>query len=295
MRLEGPVGHSVRAAAGSLEVRNTVAGDLVAAAGRLTTAADLQARGDAMLMGGDLVLGGQLGRSLSAGAGSLVLNGEVAGPASITAQNARIASTASISGPLELSTRSTDPVAAGATLGGGITQRQLAEAAGSGGFGGWLFGFLMALTMGVTLLWLLPDAADRSGEAATRAPGRRMLAGVLALIGAPVFAALAMVTVVGLPLGLVLLGAYFVALYLAQLVVAWAAGRRLFELGQARLVGFGPRVGALALGLLLVYLMRAIPLLGPIVTFVVVIWGLGTIATLLYERLRPRPASAPVP
>lgn len=295
VRLEGRVGQSVRAVGGSLELRNGVAGDLVAAAGRLTTAGDLVAKGDAMLAGGELVLGGQLGRSLRAGGGTIRLNGEVAGPASLTAPEVRVASGAVVAGPLEVVTRTVEPLAAGATVRGPLTRRTLTEATSGSGFGGWLFGFLMALTAGITLLWLLPEAADRSGEAAARTPGWRMLAGVLALIGAPLAAALAMVTVVGIPLGLILLAGYFVALYLAQLVVAWTAGRRLFELGQARVVGFGPRVGALALGLLLVYLVRAIPLLGPLATFVVVVWGLGTIATLLYERLRARHAPGPEP
>ncbi len=294
VRLEGPVGQSIRAAGGSLELRNVVAGDVVAAAGRLITAGDLQAKGDTALTGGELVLGGRLGRSLRAGAGSLTLNGEVAGPASLTAPDLHVASRAVIAGPLEVATRAARPIAAGATLRGPVTQRTLTEPAGPG-FGGWLFGFLMALTAGITLLWLLPEAADRSGEAAARAPGWRMLAGLLALIGAPLAAALAMVTVVGIPLGLILLAGYLVALYLAQLVVAWTAGRRLFELGQARVIGFGPRVGALALGLVIVYLLRAIPLLGPLATLVVLVWGLGTIATLLYERLRTRHAPAPVP
>ena len=287
VRLEGATGHSIRAAGGDVEVAGPVGKDVLAFAGSLKTRPGLRVGGQSIVGGGDVQLAGHLGTSLQANAGTLQVDGEVAGPATLAAPTLAIARGARIAGDLRMATGSVAPVADGARVGGEVITNPLdRRAAGDradSGFGGWLVGFLMALTAGLALLWLLPAAADESSRTAMRQPGWRLAAGLLALVGAPVVAALMMVTVVGIPLGVLLLAAYAATVYLAQLVVAWSAGRALYGYRNLPLERYGSRAAALALGLLLVYLARAIPVLGPIVTFLVVLWGLGAIGTMAYE------------
>lgn len=293
VRLLAGAGRSVRAAGGDVVVAGAVGKDLLAFAGTLATTPALRVGGQAIVGGGSATLAGELGRSLQANAGNLRLDGAVAGPATLAAPTLQVGEGARVAGDLSLATGTAAPVAPGARIQGEVVTNPLDRRAYGGAVGplGWLLGFLMALTVGLTLLWLLPRASDETSRLAMGAPGWRMLAGLLALVGAPVVAALMMVTVVGIPLGLLLLVGYGVALYLAQLVVAWSAGRTLFGYRHLPLEGFGPRAAALAIGLLAVYLVRAIPVLGPIATFLVLLWGLGAIGTLAYRRFEARGAA----
>ena len=285
VRLNGPVGESVRAAGGDLRFAGAIAGDLLGMAGSLRTTPQAAIAGESYLMGGDLRLDGQLGQALEARAGSLALGGSVGGPARLYAERLAVGEGARIAGPLRMETETEAPIAAGATVGGEIQRNTIEREEGAGGLAGWVIGFLMALLVGLTALWLVPGAADRSSRLAVRSPGQRFLIGFLTLLVAPVAAVLAMITVVGIPLGLLLLAAFAAALYLSQLVVAWTAGRKLLE-GRVDMQGFGGRAGALALGLLIVYLLRAIPVVGVIVTLAIVMWGLGTLVALAYQRRR---------
>jgi hypothetical protein len=126
-----------------------------------------------------------------------------------------------------------------------------------------------------------------------RHPHWRMLAGLGVLFGAPMIAIMGMLTVIALPLGLMLMGVYAAALYLAQLVVAWGLGRWLLaRVGDQRTRW--KQVAALTLALLVVFAVKALPVAGPYVNFVIVLWGLGAIAIAIAQwwRAQQRPVAA---
>lgn len=284
VRLNGPVGETVRAASGDLRIAAPIEGDLLGMAGALRTTPQAAVSGESYLSGGDLRLDGRLGQALEARAGSLRLGGTVDGPARLYAESLTVGPGARITGPLAMDTESASPIAEGAVVQGEIRQNVI-EREEAGGLGGWVLGFLMALVVGLTLLWLMPATADRSSRLAVHSPGQRLLIGFLTLLVAPTVAVLFMITVVGIPLGLLLLAAFGIALYLSQLVVAWTAGRRLLA-GRVDMRRYAGKAGALALGLLIVYLLRAIPFLGWLVTLAIVVWGLGTLVALAHQRHR---------
>ena len=105
--------------------------------------------------------------------------------------------------------------------------------------------------------------------------------GAAALVTIPVLAVIVCLTLVGLPLGLLGLAVYAVAIYSAQVFVGAWLGQRL--LGQP--TSKGQTIGRLAVGLALIHLVRLIPLVGSVVSLVVSLWGLGA---LLLGIFRPR-------
>ena len=95
------------------------------------------------------------------------------------------------------------------------------------------------------------------------------------LIGTPIALVLLAVTLIGLPLALVLLGLYLLCLYAAKIVVALALGRApLRPRGDAR----RDALKALVVGLLLVTLGTALPVVGRPIWILVACLGAGALA-----------------
>jgi len=95
---------------------------------------------------------------------------------------------------------------------------------------------------------------------------------------------------IGLPT-LALVGAlFFLALgYLPQAAVAYLGGRWILE--RVRPTAAGNIYWTMLVGLVILGIVMALPVLGGLIEFVVVLLGLGAIALLIWERRQQRPAA----
>ena len=83
-----------------------------------------------------------------------------------------------------------------------------------------------------------------------------------------------MITIIGAPIGFIGLVGYFVCLYLANLVSAWALGKVLVE---TKVFNIKNEYLLALLGLILLSALKWIPGAGVFVSLVAMLWGLGTI------------------
>jgi hypothetical protein len=165
--------------------------------------------------------------------------------------------------------------------------------------------FASLLLVGLLLLWLLPLAFRRAADAVRRRPLPSFGVGILVFIGVIVALVLViLVTVlVAIVLGLLGLGSLtavtvFGGILLAALVVflfvlavAFAApatvglalGRLLFR-GEGR--SFGSAFGALAIGVAVIVVLTAIPVVGGFLEALVVLLGLGALLLALVPGRR---------
>lgn len=100
--------------------------------------------------------------------------------------------------------------------------------------------------------------------------------GILCLL--PFAAIIAMITIIGIPLGIVSLIVYGLLIYLSIIPTAYYFGNMMF--GKS----IKNRFLLMTLSLLLIYILKAIPVVGTIVGFVSLIFGLGMYLTLLVTR-----------
>jgi hypothetical protein len=188
--------------------------------------------------------------------------------------------------------RDTRPVIAqGARVGGSVDEFQWDVSPWSGFAWAllfWLAETVSALVLGVILIALWPRGFESLAAAWRRSPGPVIGWGALLLIGLPIAAVIALVSLVGIPLG--------VGLLLA-LVPLWAVGyvAGTFVLGRLILRDAG-RIVAFLLGLLIVQVLALIPFLNVLVAIVVVAIGLGTLIVAAWRANRPEsPAARPAP
>jgi len=90
----------------------------------------------------------------------------------------------------------------------------------------------------------------------------------------PIGMILLMVTIIGAPLGIIGMIIYFVCIYLASLVSAWALGNILIE---SKIFNLKNEYLIALVGLILLSALKWIPGIGPLVSLIAVLWGLGTI------------------
>lgn len=217
------------------------------------------AHGDVVVIDGDITVTGQV-------SGSVV---SVNGPVTIGPD-------AQIGG--DVIARDRVDVAEGAVIGGEVREGTAftfrTPLAVFGRFAAWFAVTVSTLVLGAFLLLLAPRGAEAVALAARSAPWASFGWGVAAFFGLPVVGALALLSLVGLPLGL---GVVLALLLLYSIGFAWSA----FALGRA--IRREPRSAWLALpiGWAILAGLAAIPFAGGFVWFAGAVYGLGaaTVAT----------------
>ena len=224
----------------------------------------------AVLFNGTATINGTVDGSLVVFNGDVVVNGTVRRDVVVFNGEIRIASGAEVGG--DLVTRSTPVVADGATVRG--EQRQVswevdaADVGFASRFVWWLGYSVSTLVLGMLLLLLAPglDAAV-SGILRSRM-GAAFGFGALIFFALPFVALLAIVTVVGIPLGIFLFLAFALLYTIAYVIGAHAVGRLVVKPPASRYVAF-------LAGIAIVRLLALIPVIGGLTWFVVTLFGFG--------------------
>ncbi len=140
-------------------------------------------------------------------------------------------------------------------------------------------GFLAA---GLVVLALFPGLRDAYPDLVIQRPWQAPLAGFLALIAIPVAAVLALVTIIGAPLGILALVTYPVLIYVGQVLIAWTTGRFLADHVEALQEQSWPVL--FVVGALLTTVLMQLPVVGGILGAAAVFYGLGGLYYALIRR-----------
>ena len=323
-----PAGETVQgdlvASAGTVRIDGRVDGDLVASGGQVTVAGTVT--GDVLAGAGSTTISGEVGGDLRAGTGQARIEGRVGEDVLLGAGQATIASGAQIGGDLIFGAGRVqmDGAVAGSVLGstgnytrggsvGGSEQvnvqqpEEAREPTLADRTLDVLRRYVSILVIGLLLLWLLPRVFRGAAEVARGRPLVSFGVGILGFIGVIVALVLLVLATVLVAVALALLGlgsltgvtvfggiliaATIVFLFLlavafvAQATVGLALGRLLFR-GEGR--SFLGGLGALAVGVLVVVLVAAIPVAGGWLEALLVLLGLGALLLMMARPGRRR-------
>ena len=294
VRIDGRVDGDLVASGGQVIVAGTVTGDVLAAAG--TTTISGQVDGDARVASGQARIQGRIGEDLLLGVGQATVASEAQIGGDLIFAAGRMQLDGTVAGN---ALGSTGNYTQGGSVGGServnIDQPQeeqepsLADRAVDA-----LRRFVSILVVGALLLWLLPRLLRGAADVARGRPLVSFGVGLLGVIGTIVALVLVvLVTVlVAVVLGLLGLGSLTgltvfggllvtaIVVFLLVLALAFAAQAAVgLALGRLLVPGAGRSflsgLGALALGVLLVVLVAAIPLVGGVLEALLVLFGLG--------------------
>ena len=278
--VDGTVNGNVRAAGAVVTVNGQVGRSVTGLAQQLNVSSSGRVGGSLIGAGETISAFGPVGRGITAGGGTLELAGPVGGKVLVWSNNLSLAPNARIAGDLEYRSDHQAQIPNGTVAGtvkfDQVEQRQQQAPLLNGlfDFGGlvWLCG---SAILGALAIMLAPRAAARAVELGRQQPLATFGLGLLALFAVPVTAILIGVTLVGIPLALVVGALYWLALLLAWPALGLVVGTEI-----ARRVRRGepmPVLGALAVGLIVLHLVTHLPILGGLVAFLGLAFGLGLI------------------
>ncbi len=284
--INGTVSGSIRGAGNTIVVNGTVSGDLLGAGNTVTVSKGATVGRDVWVGSGELVVDGTVGRNIKARSSSVRINGAVGGAVSVTSSQAlQLGPAAVINGSVR-SVAPEQPQRDQAARVSGAVDYQPASQTQPNIFErirGQLYWFLASVLLLVAILLYARRAARTAAALLRKQPGWSLLAGLAFALFVPLAAVILLVTVVGIPLALVSLFGYLLVLYTAKLFVALLAGQLLLQNDSDR---FWPTLGAGLLGLFIVYILTALPLVGGVIGLLVAIFGTGAQVLLAKQLYR---------
>jgi cytoskeletal protein CcmA (bactofilin family) len=295
--IAGTVEGDVSASAGSVIVTESgrVTGSLDAAAGSVVIEGTVDGDASVGAAAFELREGSQVGGALEAGAADIRLDGAVDGDVTLSADTLVVGSTATVGGSLTYAGEDVT-VADDASISGSVSQQDSVELSGPDTFGagggssplsdipGWvgpLYGSLAELLLGAVLLAAAPTFSRRLVTTGTSRALRSAGTGLLSIVGVPILLLLTAITIVGIPLSLAGLVTFLLLLWVTSVYGALIVGTNALSLAD-----YENRWAALLVGVVVVGLLEAIPVVGGLVQFVVLILGFGAFALAAYDYRR---------
>jgi len=296
--VSGTVAQDARVAGGTVSVSGQIGRNASIAGGDVHVTEAAHVHGTLLAGAGNAQLAGEIDHDVRVGAGSLTVSNRIGGDLAVVAANIRLTSKASIGKNVRYWSEEEPSIDEGATVGGTVSRREIPESVKGERFRrGWAGLRLAAgavsavstLVLGLLLLWVYPIFTQQVAATIQERPWLSLGVGGALLIGVPLVVLLCMVTIAGIPIGLMLGALYLVTLYVGRVFVVFWAGQRVLRWASAA----PSPAWAFVTGLVLYSLLALIPLIGNLVALVAMVAGLGALLIAkkeLVERLRAEQA-----
>lgn len=299
VEISGTVHGDVYAAGGEVLVDGVVDGDLIVAGGEVRVSGEITQ--DVRLAGGTVTLSGKIHRNATIaggdvhltdsshlkgnaviGAGNLLLGGSIDGDLAVAAVALRLTSRASVGKNIIYWSDDEPSIDEGATVLGTVTRRHIPEVfkgeeakrglAGMKLVGG-MVSFASTLLLGLLLLRIYPVFTSRVASKIQEQPWVVLGVGGALLFGVPMLIVVCMVSVLGIPIGLMLGAMYVVTLYLGRVFVMLWFGQRLLRLVSDSYSA----IRAFVTGLVAYFILALVPFVGGMITMLTIAIGFGAI------------------
>lgn len=241
---------------------------------------------DGYAAGMNVRINGEVERHLMGAGESVILNGAVSGDAGLRAESLTLNDTSEIGGDFRYESPNEASISSNAVIAGETvwTESEVWQR------GPRLTPQSRLLLRGAFLIWSLLSALivwlvirlvsplfwqERIRPVESQAL-KTIGAGALVLFGIPLVSMLLMITVIGIPMGLILLIVYGLALYLARIITAVLIGNMIIR--RVGKVTFWTELLQVLTGLLIIEILSLIPIVNILVGIMVVVIGLGAIS-----------------
>src|SRR5438309_1222799 len=296
--IRGQVGGSVRMAGNTFVLDGKVANDVVAGGNEVTILSNGRVGRDAILGGTTVTVSGQVARDLQAGGTNVKIDGGVGRNVLATVDKLQLTDRATVGGSLTYTSKNEAQIANTSSVKGTIQRQTPADSGrtplvtGTAGMVlEWLKGLIGLLILGILVVFFFPGFSRRAGEALVRSPWLTLAIGALVLIGLPILSVIFFAVgalIGGWWIGFVVLAVFGVVLALSIPVAAVGVGGALLRIARRPV----PVWLALFIGLVALLLIALIPILGGLVIFCALLFGMGatTVAVVGNRRAEAAPA-----
>lgn len=284
VQVHGAVGDDVRVLGRDVVIAEHVGGDLVVLAAHLTVLSTATIDGEVIFFGREADIAGDVGGSITATAKSMRIDSAVDGSVKATLEDGlTLGDRAHIEGNVEYTSARDLVRAPGSVVVGNIKKVVPDSPVESFDIRSLFVALLALMFSALVYLLLFREHIGSFVSLVTKRSAFYVLVGLGVLVGAPVVAALLLVSVLGIPLGLTLLFLYL-AIFFASLPLAGiVAGAFLsYAFTKKHSVSLVWVVG----GVVVLVLLGIIPLLGELIILALSAMVIGCFAMMLYKKMR---------
>ena len=229
-------------------------------------------------------------------ADDVIFNGQGDESVFIQGRNVHIADNVAINGDLYINSVETPIISDYASISGSVKHKIFTEEEYArvqdvedtlfSDFGGKVIIGISAFLLGLLLIVFNRNTTDQMTGLLRAHPGHSILWGLAIFFGLPLIVFFCLVSVVGIPIGITsLLVIPFLILLGFTAAILSLSDYLLIKSGQPKETK--QRLGFLLLSILIYYAVRLIPVLGAIVVFVAMLFGLGASVVTIGRKLKP--------
>jgi cytoskeletal protein CcmA (bactofilin family) len=286
--LSGSVGDDLRAAGGRIQVAGKVGDDSLVAGGQVYFVSGSSVEGDVIVSGGRVIMDAGVGGRVKIVAREVTLNGPVAGDVDIAADRIVVGEKAAIGGNFTYKSLTEAEIRPGAIIKGTTAFEKIEAPAYRARMGAFLAAWVMArylmlLTAALIAVRVFKRLSQGVMDGALGHFGRELVTGFVVLIVVPAAVLVSFLTVIGTPIGLAGLLAYFLLFVVSSVYAGVVLG------GLIQKVLFkkpAPEVNwkTALLGVTVYSLAGIIPVLGWLFKLAFFLTAFGILSRTVYEK-----------
>lgn len=277
------IGDDLRAGGGSVVIQGKIGGDLIAGGGNLSIGGP-GIGGDLVVGAGTLRLDAPVSGSAHIGGGEVYLNSPITGDVIIKADKVTLGSGARISGNLTYTAKEALTQEEGATVLGTIDFKEKVGQRGSPAkavtlisiliFGKFLILLVSALVLGLVFRRFSMETITKATERPLLELGR----GLVAFAALPVLSVLVLITVIGIPLGILGLISFVALLIVMWIMAPVLVGSVVYRYFSKR--GLEVSWKTIVLGVIIFSLIGLIPFIGTLAKVLIMLLSLGAVVAI---------------
>lgn len=281
VEIRATVADDVRAAGRKVTLTGRVGGHMVAAGESIHIRSSAAIGSWARFAGERIDIAGDIGRDVKAIGNTITVAGKVAGDVVLVAEHIEILAGAIIRGQLIYHSPNKPQVHPGARIVGGMVERPMPAFADEDEKDQTGAAFLLGISLMISCLvyfLVLPRFSLAAAGTINSNPWKSLALGFALLVAVPFVILLLLITLIGHQLALVLLALYLVSLLLGFLTgVLYIANTGLRLFGKREAIAKWLRSLSIVVALIVLGIVAAIPLLGALVIFLLLLFGLGAL------------------
>jgi len=291
--ISGDVGGDVRVAANTIDINGSVARNVNTFGSKVVLGSNSKIGWDLYVMATRLESRGVIGGSLNGWSNQASLAGQIGKNVTLTLDPKNeqaslvIAPTTIINGNLNYSSGQPAIISDQASISGEITQNKTILEKRSNDTKLWiwkeLFSIFSALMVGLVLVYLFKKPVTEITEKTEAEPFKVLVPGLFMLFTLPPIALILAITIIGIPLSLIILSSWIVMIYIAKIISAILIGRIISSKIISSNTG-NYLLWPLVIGVIIIWLLAAIPYVGWIISLISAWFGLGGIWNYAYSE-----------
>lgn len=287
LNINGTVNGNARMAGNAININGTVARNVMAFGATINLGKDGQVGWDMLIAGATGEIRGKVGRDLYGGAASVVIAGEIGKDVRLETNNKdatkgglTIVKGATIGGNVIYKDKNEASIAEGASIVGEITHnmpkiKKAKKDIARVWAWGRLYSIFSALVIGLVLVSLWREQINKLTDKMLDKAGASIGWGVVVMFITPIIFIILLITLIGIPLAFLLIGAWAIALFISKILVGILVGRSILDKFWKKQKD--SLIWAMIIGIIITYMIYSLPLVGWLFCLVAIWWGLGGI------------------